>query len=266
VERFPRAGSSDTLARVSVLRALVSIVLIALVCVYTAVMSVIVISTAFLLWPVDRNRRIAYRVVTFWGYSIFQMHPLWKIHLIHPERSKGGPYVVCVNHQSYVDPFALMAMHPHWKWVAKSSLFLLPFFGWAMKSVGNISVVRGERSSGEMALERCRAWLDRGVGVLLFPEGTRSKDLELQPFKHGAFTLALKAGVPILPIVLDGTGLAMQKGGFDVLRGADVTISVLELVDTSKWRDNADGLKDHVRAMMLAELNRIRGEVRPRPL
>jgi 1-acyl-sn-glycerol-3-phosphate acyltransferase len=97
------------------------------------------------------------------------------------------------------------------KWLAKASLFSVPFAGWGMWLAGDIPVRRGDVTSGREALERCARWLERGVPVVIFPEGTRSGTGELLPFKDGAFRLAIESGADVLPIAVAGTRRALPK-------------------------------------------------------
>jgi 1-acyl-sn-glycerol-3-phosphate acyltransferase len=102
----------------------------------------------------------------------------------------------------------------------------------------------------------CERWLDRGVPVLLFPEGTRSPDNQLRPFKDGAFRLALAKGCPLIPMVLTGTGNTLPKHGLLVKFRADCQVRVLEPVDPRAFSD-VDSLREHVRDLMARELARL---------
>ena len=245
-----------------VLRVLVSLVAWAAFAVYTAFWSTIVILLSFLLWPVDPTARAAQLAVTIWGPSCILLHPRWRVTVRGRELLRGGPFVVCPTHQSYADAFALSALHAHWKVVGKRSLFFVPFFGWAMGAIGNVGVVRGDRRSGEAMFAGCRRWLDRGVSILIFPEGTRSTDGELQAFKHGAFTLAAATGTSVLPIVVDGTWKALRKGGLDWTGPADMRVSVLTPIAPARFGGDAEALKVATREAIAAELARLRAEAR----
>jgi 1-acyl-sn-glycerol-3-phosphate acyltransferase len=91
------------------------------------------------------------------------------------------------------------------RWVAKQELFKPPVSGWAMRWGGDIPLRRGERESVTEMMTECERALAAGIPVMMFPEGTRSKDGTLLPFKDGAFALAIRAGVPILPVAIAGT-------------------------------------------------------------
>jgi len=91
------------------------------------------------------------------------------------------------------------------RWVAKEELFRQPVTGWAMRFGGDIPLRRGEGDSVRSMMDECERALAGGISVMMFPEGTRSKEGDLLPFRDGAFRLALRAGVPVLPIALAGT-------------------------------------------------------------
>lgn len=114
-------------------------------------------------------------------------------------------YVVIANHESQADPFLLSFLPWDMRWVAKESLFKQPLSGWALRLGGDIPLRRGEGESVRACLDECERALAGGISVMMFPEGTRSQDSELLPLKDGAFDLAIRAGVPILPVAIAGT-------------------------------------------------------------
>lgn len=120
-------------------------------------------------------------------------------------------YVVIANHESQADPFLLSFLSWDMRWVIKQSLLDQPLTGWAMRLGGDIPLRRGEGDSVRACLAECERALRAGISVMMFPEGTRSSDETLLPFKDGAFHLAISAGVPILPIALAGTHAMRPK-------------------------------------------------------
>jgi 1-acyl-sn-glycerol-3-phosphate acyltransferase len=103
--------------------------------------------------------------------------------------------------------------HVPWemKWLAKRSLFNLPFIGWSMRLVRDVPIDRASPSAAKAALDQCAVWLAQGVPVMIFPEGTRSKTGEMQAFKDGAFRLAIDTGADVLPMAVAGTDDALSK-------------------------------------------------------
>jgi 1-acyl-sn-glycerol-3-phosphate acyltransferase len=155
--------------------------------------------------------------------------------------------VVVANHQSFLDIFALCSIHHEWKWVAKKELFKIPMFGWGFTLTGSISLDRGDTASATAVMAKSRRYLEDGMSVMIFPEGTRSEDGKLLPFKPGAFKLAVETGAPVLPIAVSGSARGMPKGT-PWVRPAKITVRVLEPVPTSglKGRD-VRRLRDDVR-------------------
>ena len=121
-------------------------------------------------------------------------------------------YVVVANHESTADPFLLSFVPWDMRWVVKEELFRIPLTGWLLRLSGDIPIRRGDGESVKAMMAECRRTLDAGLPVMLFPEGTRSRDGKLQRFKDGAFQLAIDAQVPVLPIALEGTRGCRPKG------------------------------------------------------
>jgi len=130
------------------------------------------------------------------------------------------PHVFVMNHQSSLDIVAAFLVLPvNLRFVAKHVLKYVPFLGWYMWVTGMIFVHRNRRGSSMGSLREAGARVRGGANVLVFPEGTRSRDGELLPFKKGAFVLAASAGVPIVPIAIEGSGRCMPAAGFRVRPG-----------------------------------------------
>lgn len=123
---------------------------------------------------------------------------------------RSGPCIFIANHLSNFDVFALLNILPvKMRILAKRSLFFVPVFGWAIHAAGYISVRRSDREDATKSFEEVAGKIRRGRPVLFFAEGARSLDGKLQPFKKGAFLIALKAGVPIIPISITGSDAVM---------------------------------------------------------
>lgn len=152
---------------------------------------------------------------------------------------EGRPYVLMANHQGAFDIFALLAYLPvNFKWVAREEIFRIPVLGWAMAAAGYISIDRKGKKKAMESVERAVAKIRDGASVLVFPEGTRSPDGEIHPFKRGGFTLAVKAGVPIIPIsirgsrnVLPRSSLRLRPGRIEIIVGKRVRTDDRSLAD-----------------------------------
>lgn len=144
---------------------------------------------------------------------------------VHIEGAEGGkldqPLVVVANHQSWFDVFALAGTLPaRTRFVAKEELRRVPLFGAAWEMCGHIRVNRGDRAEAVRSLDEAGHRIrDERLNVIVFAEGTRSRDGRLMPFKKGAFMLALQTGVPILPIGISGSRGVMAKGSFRIRPG-----------------------------------------------
>ena len=126
---------------------------------------------------------------------------------------QDGPQILASNHQGAFDILALQAFIPmQFRWVAKKSLFKIPIVGWSMSLAGYIGIERERASSAYKSIEAAAERIKNGTSVLIFPEGTRSATGELLPFKRGGFLLAVKSGVPVIPISITGTKDIMKKG------------------------------------------------------
>jgi 1-acyl-sn-glycerol-3-phosphate acyltransferase len=162
--------------------------------------------------------------------------------------------VVVANHQSLLDILLLSHVPREMKWIAKEELFRVPWLGWIFRISGDIPVKRGDAESGGEALARARRYLENGMSVMIFPEGTRSKTAKLLPFKSGAFRLAIEAGVPILPIVVNGSAAGMPKGS-PWVRPCRAVAKILEPVSSAGYRpEEAPRLRDVVRDRIAAAL------------
>jgi 1-acyl-sn-glycerol-3-phosphate acyltransferase len=185
------------------------------------------------------------------GMLVVRVNPLWNFRttgtrIADPRR----PYVAVANHESFADIFLISCLPWEMKWLSKEAIFKIPLMGWLMRMAGDIAVRRGEARSRADALEECRDRLSKGVSVMIMPEGTRSATGELQPFRDGAFRLAVEMGCPILPIAVAGTRDAIPKGSW-MFNRARAVAHVLPPVDTTGLTiADVPALRDRVRAMI----------------
>jgi len=202
-------------------------------------------------WPGFVFRRLC--VVHQW------LNPLWKfrtsgVKITDPRH----PYVVVSNHESFVD--MLLISHLPWemKWLSKESIFKIPLVGWLMYMSGDVKLIRGNKQSIVSAMKGCHDRLDKRVSVMLFPEGTRTRDGSLGEFKDGAFRLAIDTGCPILPLVVNGTREALKSGDWR-MNVTDAEVRVLEPIETAGMtKADVPVLRDRVRDLIAAELATMR--------
>lgn len=204
--------------------------------------------------PFDPSRMTTGRYLRWVGRRIAGCYPPWRLRVEGrwPPGERG--YVVVANHQSILDILLLSHVPHEMKWLAKEELFRVPWVGWMLRMSGDIAIRRGERDSGLEALGKARDHLARGVPVMIFAEGTRSRDGRLLPFKSGAFRLAIEAGVPVLPIAVNGTSAGMPKGS-PWVRPCVAWARILEPVPTEGLRpEDAPKVRDEVRRRIAAQL------------
>ena len=133
---------------------------------------------------------------------------------------KGRRYVFMANHQSLYDIPVLFASLPvSFRFLAKRSLFKIPVFGWAMSAAGFVPVDRERRQKAGQTFSQSLGTLEESASLMIFPEETRSLDGRLQPFQRGGFLMALKAGLPIVPVGIEGTLSVQRKGSLRIRPG-----------------------------------------------
>jgi 1-acyl-sn-glycerol-3-phosphate acyltransferase len=196
--------------------------------VWLPLLAILTLATA----PFDRNRRVAGRFLRFLAVFATWSFPFWRIRFDGRWPADRRAHVVVSNHQSMLDIFMLARLPREMKWVAKAELFHIPWIGWMFMLSGDIPVDRGDAQSGRRAMARARRYLASGMHVMLFPEGTRSRDGALLPFKPGAFRLAIEAGAPVLPIAIRGAAEGMPKGS-PWVRPARVRARILSPIETA---------------------------------
>lgn len=203
---------------------------------------------------VDPNRALSDWYFRTLGKTLVRVNPLWRVEVTGKEKlERGGPFVLVVNHESFVDLVAMCFLDHPTKYLGKASVFQVPVFGWALLIAGEVPVERGDRASGRMAVARLAAWLRAGVSVALFPEGTRSETGEIGRFKLGAFRLAIAEQRPVAPIVLSGAADVLPKHSLLFEKEAVIRLEVLDPVPTAGLAESdAQALADDVRARMIA--------------
>jgi 1-acyl-sn-glycerol-3-phosphate acyltransferase len=154
---------------------------------------------------------------------------------VAPELEPGKSYVFLANHQSLFDIPVVIATSPgQLRMVAKRGLFKIPLFGWALRAGGFISVDREDRSTATRTFASAFSHLRQGTSMLLFPEGTRSLDDTLLPFQRGGFLLALKSGLPIVPVGIRGSRAVQSQKSFAIHPGT-IVITYGAPIDTAAF-------------------------------
>lgn len=146
----------------------------------------------------------------------------------------GQPVIYMSNHASNFDILALFAGLPgQFRWLAKEELFRIPLFGLAMRRAGYIPLDRSDRRKALHSMTEAAKRIRAGASVVIFPEGTRSADGILQPFKKGGFLIALKAGVPVQPVAISGSFAIMPKSSRQI-HGGLIEVQILPAIATAE--------------------------------
>jgi 1-acyl-sn-glycerol-3-phosphate acyltransferase len=189
-------------------------------------------SFCIICYPLNPSGRFNHHLAGLWGKIALWANRV-KVRVEGLESVPGkGPYVFMSNHQGSYDIFALLGHLPfQFKYVAKKEIFSIPILGWAMKATGYISIDREGTRETVKAMNSAAEKIREGMSVLIFPEGSRSPDGSIQPFKKGGFSLAIKSQVPIVPIAIAGSSEIIPKGKLTVFPGS-ISIRVDRPVET----------------------------------
>ncbi len=221
-----------------------------------AVLYLVMLVLLVFTFPFDPQRKILHRQCFWWSSAVIGLNPFWKVHVtglehIDPKRT----YVIVANHQSLADIVVLYQIWAQFKWVAKESLFSIPFLGWCLGLCKHISLKRKDRGSIRDVYREAIRYIRSGMSVLFFPEGTRSETEGMNPFQNGAFKLAISEKVPVLPIAVSGTRNAIPKGDWVMKSTIHCTLTVLEPIETA-CMEHSDfpGLSESVRSRITEKL------------
>lgn len=217
--------------------------------------------------PGDPTHREAGRWLRRFGRHVVRSAWFWRFTIEGepPPDIRERPYVVVANHRSAADPFLLSHVPWDMRWVVKRELLDVPLVGALIRMAGDIPVDRASRADAARLLDECEATLKAGLSVMLFPEGTRNP-ARLGAFRSGAFHLAIRAQVPVLPIALAGTPACWAPRSPWFGRGRAVA-RILEPASTEGMgpRD-VRLLTDNVRRRILDELRVLDAESYARPV
>jgi len=220
----------------------------------------------FVIWllvlPFDKERDIIHWILSWQSRILVWLLPIWKIRIEGREKGlKETPFVIISNHQSIIDILLINCLRYRFKWISKIENMKLPVLGWYLRMADYIIINRGNKESKEEMMEKSFQYLKDGTSIMMFPEGTRSVDGEIGFFKRGAFQLAINAHVPILPVVLDGSGGVLPKHGLIFTTGHKIMIKVLDPVMPESFNtDDPDILSRNFSNFMIEALKELRGK------
>ena len=206
---------------------------------------------------ISKSPHATHKIARIWAKGILLAAGIKVKVNYHAEFDPAKNYLYMSNHMSNFDIPVLLAHLPnHLRWLAKAELFKMPIFGPAMKTAGYISIDRSNRRSAVRSLNQAAKNIKEGLSVLIFPEGTRSRENAIQPFKKGGFVLAVDAGVPVVPVTIQGTWTIMPKKRFLVKPGK-VILEVAEPIETSGYnRKTKSDLMEKVRSVIIQSFER----------
>ncbi|MBI9075706.1 MAG: 1-acyl-sn-glycerol-3-phosphate acyltransferase [Desulfatibacillum sp.] len=213
--------------------------------VFIAITSIFFYCGALLLWLltvlIDKRLVILHRYTSAWAYLYVLVVPAWQVHFLGKERiNRKTTYVVVSNHQSQLDILVCFGLFFHFKWISKAEIFRVPLIGWNMVLNRYIRLVRGDKESIRKMMDACETTLAEGSSVFFFPEGTRSATGRVKQFKPGAFVLAKKMQLPILPIAVRGTTHALPKKSMNFHGRHEIWVTVLDEIPYEEFADLSD--------------------------
>ena len=224
-----------------------TVIVIVWVVLATLVLGIAAIATSL----ISRTGDPVHRIAALWARSILFVSRIDVTVNGIANLDSSRSFIYMSNHQSNFDIPVLLACLPvQFRWLAKAELFRIPIFGSGMRAAGYISIDRFNRESAFESISVAAKKIKEGASVMIFPEGTRSIDGNIRPFKKGGFVLAVDSGVPIIPIILHGTRSIMPKGQMRIRTG-HVYMDIQPPMETSDYtRESKDDLIEQVRAVI----------------
>jgi 1-acyl-sn-glycerol-3-phosphate acyltransferase len=211
------------------------------------------------LFDVDPRRLRTGRWFRILGRAMAKVNP-WRIHVSGAEHVNANQvYVVVSNHQSFADIPVISYLKLDTKWLGKAEVWRIPLLNWMLRWAGDVPIDRDSRREGAKAMLQCARYLRQRISVVFFPEGTRSPDGRVLPFNEGPFHLAVRERVPILPLVVEGSGAALPRNTWIFGKTQDIHLRILEPVPVDGWNlKQVPALRDAVRQKIVDELDRLR--------
>jgi 1-acyl-sn-glycerol-3-phosphate acyltransferase len=212
------------------------------------IISLFSIFGAYIVYLITRDSKKANIVARFWG-KLLVLTSFTKVEIIKEDFNLNSKYVIMTNHQSAFDIFILYGYLPlDFTFLSKIEIFKIPLFGIAMKIVGAIGVERGNTAKLKSTISAMQNYMNKNRSLLIFPEGTRSYDGKLLPFKKGGFMLAKKSNAEILPVALIGSCNVLKKGSFFINPFRKVKLIISKPIETKN--KNLNSLMNEVRSVL----------------
>ena len=213
---------------------------------------------ALVLGAVDKSGDLVLALARLWSRVILGV-PGVKLEVkMRAPLEPGRPYVFMPNHASMVDIWAVFVAIPaSFRFIAKKQLASIPLFGWAMSAGRFIFIDRQNAASARRTMDEASRRIRAGQSVVIFPEGTRTRDGRLMPFKKGGFHLAIDSGAAVVPVAIKGSREVMPRGAA-LIRAGTVTLEVdAPIPTTGLTTSDRDALIEKVRSRVAAMLGEL---------
>ena len=206
----------------------------------------------------EKEREQILNSTTTWGLGIMKKYRI-TLNISGLENVPQGPVLFVSNHQGYADipVFCAAITMKQIGFVAKSSLGRIPVFGEWIRDIRSVFIERDDARSSLKTMEEGAGLLKKGFSLVIFPEGTRSKGPNTGEFKKGSLRLAIKSGVPVVPVTLNGSYHVFEEKGY-VESGARVDFHVHPAIETRDLsKAEANGLSESIKSIILSRLEEI---------
>ncbi|MBR5850039.1 MAG: 1-acyl-sn-glycerol-3-phosphate acyltransferase [Alistipes sp.] len=214
-------------------------------------------------YPFDKRRTVVHLCSRILVRSFMVLPPCWSHRVVGWEKvDPKKPYVIVMNHNTLFDIVVLYFLRLEYRWVSKIEVVKAPYFGQFLFLHGDILINRGRATQAlEQLREEGKMWLERGVSIAIFPEGTRSKTGQMGRFNPGAFDLAKRNEVEVLPIVLHGTRTVMRPKSWQWSWRNRVTLEILDPISVERLQNEPlRELADATREEMVAIYERLEAQ------
>lgn len=241
-----------------------SIIVSAYVWIFAIITIIIIFPIYLTIWLLtvffDKKLITVHYMTSLWASLYTWINPWWKISIENREKLiKDKTYIIISNHQSMLDILVLFRLFTQFRWISKTEIFKVPVVGWIMSLNKYIKVRRGDKKSVLNMIEISKKVIASGISILIFPEGTRSRDGNLQQFKEGAFILAADTRTGILPVVINAVSGTLARKGIFIMKNVSIKVRILDEIPYTSFKDSdISEIRKRTNSIMRAELQKIK--------